>query len=151
MATQISYNQIDYSNERTSSKIYVGTIDAASFTAQAAFANAWRAAVAGVSLCNEVSLTASLELHTANGVAPSNVLAQREFIIRVFYKDDVNGRAGSFTVPGPDLSLLTITGDEVSLTTGTEMIALVSATNDMVSRDGNGITVTRAVVNGRNG
>jgi len=150
-ASQISLNQIDYSSEKTSTKMWVPTVTGATLDALSVLANLWRTAIEAVSLCNEVSLTMSLDLNTASGAAPTNVLAQREFIIRVFYVDDTNGRTGSFTIPGPDLSLLTVVGDEVDLTDGGEMAAIVTATEDLCSRDENPITVTRAIVTGRNG
>lgn len=149
MSTPISLNLVDYSNERSSTKSYLLDFNPATWVANVALAMAWRVAVEALSLCNEVSMTASLVLNTASGVAPANKAAQREFLIRVFYRDTVNGRAGSFTIPGPDLALLTLSGDEVSLTTGVEVIAMVAATNLMVSRDDNPIIVTRAILDGR--
>jgi hypothetical protein len=152
MPTPISLNLVDYSNEPSSVKFYGVTLDATNYAAVAADALAVRLGIEGVSLLNEKSMTASIPLHTASGVAPSDVLAQREWVMRVYFTDNVNGKRGTMTIPGPDTSLLTIVGDEVSLTTGTEMTALVDALNGHAfSQDGNAITVTRAVITGRNG
>jgi hypothetical protein len=147
----VSLNQIDYSGEATRTKFYGLAIDATNYAAVSADAAEMRLGIEGISLCNETSMTGSVVLHAASGTLPTSLYAQRELAMKVFYVDNVNGRKGDLTIPGPDMTLLTLTKDEVSLTTGTEMIALVAAINGHAfSRDGNAITVTGARIIGRN-
>jgi len=150
MPTAVTLNLVDYSNEPTHSKFYISTLTSGNIVAQEAIAEAVRLAIEAISLCNEKSMTATLPLHTASGIAPTNVLAQRELAIRVFYKDNTNSRTGSLTIPGPDLTAVTVTGDEVLVADAGLMAALATALSVTNSRDGNNITVTRAVVVGRN-
>lgn len=150
MATKFSYNQIDRSNEKTSTGFWGPTLTALNFTGELAKADAVRVAAAAISLCNESALTANVIVHNASPVTPSSPFAQRELLVKVYYVDTVNGRKGTTSIPGPDLSLLTLSGDEVLLADGDVMEAFVTALEDTLSRDGNAITVTRAVVMGRN-
>jgi hypothetical protein len=67
--------------------------------------------------------------------------------------DDVNGKKSHFTIPGPDLTNLTIPagGDLVTLADASIMADLVTAIEANVeSEDNNAVTVTRAVIVGRN-
>lgn len=149
----VHLNLIDYSGEKSRTQFYVQTIDATTYVADAAFANAIRTAIETISLCNEVDLSFSGEFHTANGAAPTNPNAQREIAIEVTYVDNTNGRKGRLTIPGPDLSLLTLAGDNVALSDGVSgpMTTLVAALQaGALSRDSHAITVTGARVVGRN-
>jgi hypothetical protein len=67
--------------------------------------------------------------------------------------DDVTGAKSHFTIPGPDLANLTIPegGDLVTLADASIMADLVTAIEANVeSEDDNAVTVTRAVIVGRN-
>lgn len=147
----VSLNQVDYSNEGTRSSWNVAEITGATYVAVVALAEAVRTAIQAISLCNEKDFTATLVLHSSDGVPPSNVYAQRELAIRVFYRDTVTGRAGSITIPGPDLTVVTLTGDEVLIEDGDVMEDFKTAFElSAKSLDENAVVLTRAVLVGRN-
>jgi hypothetical protein len=86
-----------------------------------------------------------------SGAIPVSPYAQRELGLRIHVTDDVNGQTGYFTIAAPDLSALTVAGDEVVLADGGAMAALVTELESSArSRMGNAITVNRAEVVGRN-
>lgn len=147
----VSLNQVDYSNEATRSTWHTAEINGASYAAVATLAEAVRTALQAISLCNEKDFTATIFIHQSDGTPPSNVYAQRELAVRVFYKDTVTGRAGSITIPGPDLSLLTLAGDEVLIEDGDVMEDFKTAFElSAKSLDANSVVLTRAILTGRN-
>lgn len=136
----------DYSHELSMARFYVApTIDT---TGQLALQNA----VSGISL--GVIQTANLTISTVvSGSYPTDQLAQRELKVLVGYSDDVNGKKYTMTVPAPDVSLLTIAAgtDLIDITTGTEVLALVSAIETYGRSElGNAITVNYMRLVGRN-
>jgi len=150
MATPITLSMIDYSGEPTRTSWHSPTLTAANLVAQTAIQDAIRLAIEAISLCNEDKLTAALVMHSATPTRPTNPNAQRELAVKVFYVDNVNGRTGTMTIPGPNLTALTLVNDEVVLADGDVMADFVTAFEFANSRDGNNITVTAARLVGRN-
>jgi hypothetical protein len=106
-----------------------------------------------VSLCDAAGYGYRQQSVDDPGTTPASNLAQRESGMRVFLVDDVTGKKSSFTVPSPDLANLTIPagGDLVTLADASIMADLVTAIEANVeSEAGNAVTVTRAVIVGRN-
>ena len=106
-----------------------------------------------VSLCDSAGYGFRDQIGADPSTIPASNLAQRESGLRVFMTDDVNGKKSHFTIPGPDLANLTIPagGDLVTLADASIMADLVTAIEANVeSEDDNAVTVTRAVIIGRN-
>lgn len=106
-----------------------------------------------VSLCDSAGYGFRDQIVADPSTIPASNLAQRENGLRVFLTDDVNGKKSHFTIPGPDLANLTIPagGDLVTLADASIMADLVTAIEANVeSEDDNAVTVTRAVIVGRN-
>lgn len=143
---------VDHSNEKSSVAWNVLELNALNYGAIVLDGNDVRTAISAISLCNESNLTVSAIVHAANGAIPADVHAQRELALRVFYTDNVNGRKGHLSIPGPDLTLLQLAGDEVGLADNSVMedLVVVMSAGKVVSRDGNFITVTGARIVGRN-
>jgi hypothetical protein len=61
-------------------------------------------------------------------------------------------RRGTLTLPAPDLDVLTVPGgtDEVTLEDGSVMAALVTALETHMEVAGQSVTITKAVLVGRN-
>jgi hypothetical protein len=80
----------------------------------------------------------------------ASVWAQVELGLRIRVADTVNGESGYYTIPCPDMDALTILNDQVTLADGGVMAALVTEFEaNVLSRDGNVISVTGAEVVGR--
>lgn len=150
-ATQVKLGLIDNSEEVTHSAFYLEALDATNFAAINTAAGVVRLAIEAITLLNETRMTATLELHSASPVPPTDHFAQRELNLRLYYVDSV-GEKGYISIPGPDAALLNIgKHDVVDIATGAQMIALVIAVEaDCKSRFGNSITVTGARLVGRN-
>lgn len=152
MPTKAEYIYIDASGERTRFQLYVPTVTIANFGTTFGVGGALddvRAAFNTLSLLNEVSVQALIVDHTAAPTPPANASAQREYGVKLYYVDNVNGRAGHTFLAGIDPQFLPTDSDQVDLTM-TEWAALKTAIQDgMVSRDGNAITVTKGIVTGR--
>lgn len=82
---------------------------------------------------------------------PASPYAHREVGLRFFYHDGL-GNKGNLTIPAPDLANIAVTpGTDLADLTDSEvaaLVALIEANVEMV--DGEGVTVDRAVVVGRN-
>lgn len=110
-----------------------------------------RSAVDDVTLGNIARESVTI-LSGGNDANPGNVLAQRELGIRVFMQNDVSQDKFNVTIPCADLASLTIEqgGDIVTLADGGPMAALVTAIETHARKDGETVTVTKALVVGRN-
>lgn len=111
----------------------------------------FRSAVQGVSL-GTVARESVRILEGGNDTRPASALAQREFGLRVFFELNTSGEKRNLTIPAIDIASLTVDGgsDLVELADAGPMAALVSAIETYVSINGESVTVTRALVVGRN-
>lgn len=81
---------------------------------------------------------------------PADEEAQRELGLRIFYVDTTTWKKYHFTIPGPNLPLMVVTGHDRVDWSGTEMAALETALEaDMLSPDGNAIQLTDGFIVGR--
>jgi hypothetical protein len=149
---QMHVTYTDYSNEQSNIKLPFGQVTAggAEWDGIIAGMSAVRSAIDAITLCDE-SKAAFYEVQAEGLDIPTNPEAQREKGLRVFYVDDSNNRKFNFTIPGPDLSALELVqGTDIVPLTGTLMAALVTQLeSELVSPDGNTITVYKATVVGR--
>lgn len=111
------------------------------------------AAINAVTLGNIARQSLTVFETAPNDARPASPWAQRETGLRIYYQttgDPV--RKGTVTVPAPNLDALTIPGgtDEVTLADSGAMAALVSALETHMEVDGQAVTITKAVVVGRN-
>lgn len=88
---------------------------------------------------------------TKNPATPTDVLAQRESALRVFYADDTTGEVYHISLPGPDWdSIDLLANTDLADLTDEPLATLVAALeSDAESPVGNSITVLRAVQVGR--
>jgi hypothetical protein len=108
-------------------------------------------AIEAVTLCERGPENIAVQLATGTSATPSDEDAQREAGLRVFYQDQVNGRKGNFTIPGPQKSLMGVQGTDLVDWSGAEMVTLESMIEThCVSRDGNAIQILFGKLIGRN-
>lgn len=125
---------LDRSAEKSTMQVYGTLLTALNFAAQATLWEAFYDAVDALTLGTSVRRHYEIEQTFAEAIPVSN-LAQRENKLLVMYRDATNGQKFTVTVPTIDLSKLTFltgAGDNVSLTTGAEVIAFVTAFEDFV-------------------
>jgi hypothetical protein len=157
MPTEVTVNLIDHSGEPTRTKFYVETLDDTNFDALfdpvTGDISLLQGALMAATDCEHVSTVASIVSDTGTGVPPATVTAQREIAIRVSYRDTVNGRKGSFTVPGPVTGFYPPTGvkdDIVPLDNVVFAALIILIEANMISRDDNAIEVVEGRLVGRN-
>lgn len=155
MPTKGFFGRRDHSNELSQIQLYFPTIAAGGANFDAVIANITSVfdEIEVVSLCDNSGYGFRDVIVADPSTIPASNLAQRETGLRVFLTDDSNGKKSHFTLPGPDLANLTIPagGDLVTLADASIMADLVTAIEaDAKSEDGNAVTVTRAVIVGRN-
>lgn len=155
MTTQGFFGLRDHSNELSQVALFFDNIDAggANFDTVIASITSVYDELQTVSLCDNQGYGFRDQIVDDPSTIPASNLAQRESGLRVFMADDSNGKKSHFTLPGPDLANLTIPagGDKVTLADASIMADLVTAIEaDCQSVDGNSLTVTRAVIVGRN-
>lgn len=82
---------------------------------------------------------------------PTDVLAQRESALRIFYADDTTGEVYHISIPGPDWdSIDLLPNTDLADLTDEPLATLVAAIeSDAESPVGNAVTVLRAVQVGR--
>lgn len=155
MTTKGFFGRRDHSNELSQIQLHFDNIDAggANFNTVVASITSVYDEIDTVSLCDNAGYGFRDVIVADPSTIPASQLAQRESGLRVFMTDDTNGKKSHFTLPGPDLANLTIPagGDLVTLADASIMADLVTAIEaDCQSEDGNSLTVTRAVIVGRN-
>lgn len=91
------------------------------------------------------------QVDTKDPATPTDVLAQRESALRIFYADDVTGEVYHVSLPGPDWDAIDLLPNtDLADLTDTPMDNIVIAIEaNALSPVGNAITVLRAVQVGR--
>lgn len=148
-----SWSYRDKSDEISGVEITVADVSAggADFDTVMADVAALGAALLAATECVQAREMFNQAVDTKDPATPTDVLAQRESGLRIFYADDVTGEVYHITLPGPDwdaIDLLPNT-DLADLTdTPMDNIVIALETNGL-SPVGNAITVLRAVQVGR--
>jgi hypothetical protein len=155
MTTKGFIGRRDHSNELSQIQLHFEEMAAggANFDTTVASITAIFDEIEVISLCDSSGYGFRQSIVDDPSTIPASNLAQRENGLRVFLVDDVNGKKSHFTIPGPDLANLTIPagGDLVTLADAGIMLSLVTGIeSDVVSEDGNAVSVTKAVIIGRN-
>jgi hypothetical protein len=81
---------------------------------------------------------------------PASSAAQKEVRFKVFFTDDTNSKKGSFEIPCADLSLLSGGSDVLDITAGAGLTLVTQVEANVLSIDGNAITVDRVELYTRN-
>lgn len=150
MASQITFNVRDFSDEYSTVTFNVEDIDETTWAATDLAVGTIQTALDALTIGNIASRTLSQKT-LVDDSRPANAFAQRESGLRLFWQDTVNFQKGHVTVPCPDLSLVADAGtDEVDITGVAVVSALVTAIEAVaVSPYGNSIEFYRGIIVGR--
>lgn len=146
----------DRGGEKSAFKLYNGAITGASIAGFLTQYGALKTALADICFNNVFSDMWVGDSTLITTTPPASNYAQRENKLLIRYRGNTSNKLFTATVPTVDLSKLTfIAGgkDAVDITTGAEMIALVSAINAIgrsPDSDTEAITVVSAQFVGRN-
>jgi hypothetical protein len=154
MTSKVTVSFRDHSNEVGRTQFLLDEIagDGSNYAALVTAASTIQGAIDDITLLDDAGYQLADILGSDPGSIPASNLAQREYGLRIYLVDN-QGWKGTMTIPGPDLSALTIPegGDAVTLADASVMAALVTALEaDAISPDGNAVEVVRARVVGRN-
>lgn len=148
-----SWSYRDKSDEISNLEITVADISAggADFDAVMADVAALGAAFLAATECVQAREVLSQAVDTKDPATPTDVLAQRESALRIFYADDVTGEVYHVSLPGPDWdSIDLLPNTDLADLTDTPMDNIVIAIEaNALSPVGNAVTVLRAVQVGR--
>ena len=150
--TTLTFNMIDHSGEKSRTKVYLEELlgDGSNWDDILVTEGLLRTALYLTTDMAEVGSDASVAIHTGAGTPPSTVTAQREWGIRVKYRDTVNGRYGHFTVPGPKTTFYPPTGSDVVPLDNVIFAAFITVLEaQILSRDGNAVSVVEGRLIGR--
>lgn len=109
------------------------------------------AAMLAATECIQAREVLNQAVDTKNPATPTDVLAQRESALRIFYSDDVTGEVYHISLPGPDWDAIDLLPNtDLADLTDEPLATLVAAIeSDAESPVGNAVTVLRAVQVGR--
>lgn len=147
---RLSLTYLDASGERSNVSIRTTDLTSVNFDAEQTESDAIRDAIAGVSLLTQIKDTRVAVETEAAAVKPADQFAQRETKWLVRFTDNVNGKSGTFEIPGADLDLLVTGQGEMDIEAGAGLALVNALETGMLSRDGNAITVSEVVHVGRN-
>lgn len=144
----------DYSDEYTTMSVNIADLDAiGTWDAQTGKASALEGHIAAHALGTVVTHQVSqVTDDNPDDSRPASAFAQREIGFRFYLRDTVNDKLGYFTIGTADLAI-------GSVQAGTDLLDLTAAPTaafvtwieaNVLSEDGNAVTVERALVVGRN-
>lgn len=148
-----SWSYRDKSGEKSNVEMTIADVSAggADFDAVMADVAALGAAILAVTECVQAREMFNQAVDVKSPTVPTDVFAQRESALRVFYGDDVTGETYHISVPGPDWdSVDLLPNTDLADLTDEPLASLVTAIEaNGLSPVGNAITVLRAVQVGR--
>lgn len=155
--SKVTFGYIGNSGEPSATKVHIPDLTAANFDnsvdeGAGGVIGDLKAALDAITLMNNVQRSIQVVTGVDPGSLPSEPYAQREIKLYVSYIDTVTAKKYSFTVPGPDLSLIAQTGtDIVDHTSNVLAIALTTQFEaNCVSPDGNAVAIHQMRLVGRN-
>jgi hypothetical protein len=109
------------------------------------------AAILAATECVQAREMFNQAVDTKDPTTPTDVLAQRESALRIFYADDTTGEVYHISIPGPDWDTVDLLPNtDLADLTDEPLATLVAAIeSDAESPVGNAVTVLRAVQVGR--
>ncbi len=144
----------DYSDEYTSLGLNIADIDGVTrlWTDADADADALVSHIEAHSIGTVVIAGVSQDTQAENDARPADPFAQRELGLRFYVRDTVNQELAYFTIGTADLNIGSVVAgkDELDLTAAPTAAFVTFLEGNMLSRDGNAVTVERAVIVGRN-
>jgi len=148
-----SWSYRDRSDEISSLELSIPDVSAggADFDAVMASVATLGAAILAATECVQAREVFNQVVDTKDPATPTDVLAQRESALRIFYADDTTGEVYHISVPGPDWdSIDLLPNTDLADLTDEPLATLVAAIeSDAESPVGNSVTVLRAVQVGR--
>ena len=148
-----SWSYRDKSDEISTVELTVADVSAggADFDAVMADVAALGAAILTATECIQARESFVQAVDTKNPATPTDVLAQRESALRIFYADDTTGEVYHVSIPGPDWDAIDLLPNtDLADLTDEPLATLVAAIeSDALSPVGNAVTVLRAVQVGR--
>jgi hypothetical protein len=148
-----SWTYRDRSSEISSVELNVPDVSAGGADFDAVMANVagLGAAILAVTECTQAREVFNQVVDTKDPSVPTDVMAQRESALRIFYADDVTGDVYHISIPGPDWDTVDLLPNTDLADPGEEPYAtlLSQIESDALSPVGNAVTVLRAVQVGR--
>jgi len=148
-----SWSYRDRSDEISTVELNIADVSAggADFDSVMADVAALGAAILTATECVQAREMFNQAVDTKDPTTPTDVLAQRESALRIFYADDTTGEVYHVSVPGPDWDAIDLLPNtDLADLTDEPLATLVAAIeSDALSPVGNAITVLRAVQVGR--
>ncbi|MCK5307157.1 MAG: hypothetical protein KAJ73_00965 [Zetaproteobacteria bacterium] len=148
-----SWSYRDKSDEISTLELTVADVAAggANFDTVMTSVAALGAALLAATECIQAREVFNQTVDTKNPATPTDVLAQRESALRIFYADDVTGEVYHVSVPGPDWDAIDLLPNtDLADLTDEPLAALVAAMEaNSFTPVGNNLTVLRAVQVGR--
>ena len=148
-----SWSYRDRSDEISTVELNIPDVSAggADFDAVVASVATLGAAILAATECVQAREMLNQAIDTKDPATPTDVLAQRESALRIFYADDTTGEVYHISIPGPDWdSIDLLPNTDLADLTDEPLATLVAALeSDAESPVGNAITVLRAVQVGR--
>lgn len=148
-----SWSYRDRSDEISSVELSIPDISAggADFDTVVASVATLGAAILTVTECVQAREVLNQTVDVKDPATPTDVLAQRESALRIFYADDTTGEVYHISIPGPDWdSVDLLPNTDLADLTDEPLATLVAAIeSDAESPVGNAVTVLRAVQVGR--
>lgn len=148
-----SWSYRDKSDEISTVELTVADVSAggADFDTVMADVAALGAAILASTECIQAREMFNQAVDVKNPATPTDVLAQRESALRVFYSDNTTGEVYHISIPGPDWDAIDLLPNtDLADLTDAPVSGLVTALEaNALSPVGNAITVLRAVQVGR--
>lgn len=148
-----SWSYRDRSDEISTVELTLADVSAGGADFDAVMANVagLGAAIAAVTDCVQAREVFNQTVDTKDPTTPTDVMAQRESALRIFYSDDVTGEVYHISIPGPDWdTVVLLPNTDIADPTDEPYATLLSQIeSDALSPVGNAVTVLRAVQVGR--
>lgn len=143
----------DYSDEYTVTGIEVADMTSvAGWDTIDALADAFVGHVEAHTIGTVVRASETQLTQAENDARPASAFAQRELGLRFYLRDTSNSKLGYFTLGTADLAIGSVVAgkDELDLTAAPTASFVSWIESNVLSADGNAVTVERAVIVGRN-
>jgi hypothetical protein len=148
-----SWSYRDRSDEISTVELNIADVSAggADFDTVVASVASLGAAIEAVTDCVQAREVLTQAVDVKDPATPTDVMAQRESALRIFYADDTTGEVYHISVPGPDWDTVDLLPNtDIADLTDEPLAALVAEIESEVeSPVGNSVTVLRAVQVGR--
>jgi len=154
MTSEITYTQIDHSNEPTRTTLrFADIVDAATLTSVNAARDTLLADMQAITNSTFKQHKTTLNTVKLSNLIPASPDSQRERKMVIYYQDNVTFETFTLEIGCADTTALTIPPgtDEITLADAGVMQTFYNDFNaNVLSKNGNAVTIIRAVLVGRN-